>query len=570
MILPRMFRLNFLPSVFVILGFFTASSLAAQVIEGYAYESGNRGYLNVVQVDLVNTATQVIEQSTFTGTDGFFMFDLPPTGNYELRAIKDMFENKTMSLDRSAASNGKLFIKLELKREPGYLFEITMAPKRENEDVVVDAIQGALIEVYNNTTKKEELVLKDHPNPEFRLPLEKGNHYTILIRKEGFLAKRMEAYVNVKGCILCFDGLGDVKPGVTDNLSEGNQMGVLLANVELEPSFEGKKMEIQNIYYDLGKASLRPESKEELQKVITLMRDNPGIAVEIGSHTDSRGKFDFNLDLSQRRAESVVKYLLQKGDIAFNRLVSAGYGETQLTNKCQDGVECTEKEHQANRRTELTIIGKVEGELFKSLAQMKADEEMEALIQSLQNQEQVRVPEGAVLDTASGQWIIKEELPADPASKTDESNDSENGGQQNKQTEVSMEFESMESLEMEQNRRTRRIEAQQKPEVVLDNNDPNSLPMSEAIKRHQENKKHMDNYTGFKLVVHKSEGPLPSNHPVFENNNHVYFYKDGLRFLYMVGDFPSKEAAEKAFEEEVSEFYPQAFIVAFAGGMMID
>ena len=494
------------------------NNTSAQVVEGYSYESGNRGYLNAVQVDLVNTATQVVEQSTFTGADGFFMFNLPPTGSYELRAVKDMFESKIMFLDRASASNGKLFIKLELKREPGYLFEITMAPKREHEDVVVDAIQGALIEVYNNTTKKEELVLKDHPNPEFRLPLEKGNHYTILIRKEGFLAKRMEAFVNVKGCILCFDGLGDVEPGVTDNLSEGNQMGILLANVELEPNYEGKKMEIKNIYYDYGKASLRPESREELQKVITLMRDNPEIAVEIGSHTDSRGKADFNMDLSQRRAESVVKYLVQNGDIAYNRLVSAGYGETQLTNKCQDGVECIEEQHQANRRTELTIIGKVEGEPFKSLAHMKADEDMEALIESLQNQEQVQVPEGVILDTASGEWIIKEVKPALPASTSEESEngeDDEDNVKQKMQRGGSVENESIESLEMEQNKRTRRIEAQQKPEIVLDNNDPNSIPMGEAIKRQRENRMHMENYTGYKLVVHMSDGPLPSNHPVF-------------------------------------------------------
>ncbi len=80
------------------------------------------------------------------------------------------------------------------------------------------------------------------------------------------------------------------------------------------------------------------------------------MTIEIGSHTDSRGSDSYNEKLSQERAQSVVDYLIEKG-VATERLVAKGYGETKITNKCINGVECTEEEHQKNRRTTFRIIG---------------------------------------------------------------------------------------------------------------------------------------------------------------------------------------------------------------------
>ena len=84
------------------------------------------------------------------------------------------------------------------------------------------------------------------------------------------------------------------------------------------------------------------------------MHDNPTLEIELASHTDSRGTDKYNQDLSQRRAQSVVDYLVSRG-IARDRMVAKGYGESRLINKCADGVSCSEAEHQQNRRTEFTI-----------------------------------------------------------------------------------------------------------------------------------------------------------------------------------------------------------------------
>ena len=79
------------------------------------------------------------------------------------------------------------------------------------------------------------------------------------------------------------------------------------------------------------------------------------IKVELSAHTDSRGSSRDNLNLSQRRAQSCVNYLIKKG-IPKGNIVAKGYGEEKLVNGCKDNVECTEEEHQANRRTEIKVL----------------------------------------------------------------------------------------------------------------------------------------------------------------------------------------------------------------------
>jgi peptidoglycan-associated lipoprotein len=111
---------------------------------------------------------------------------------------------------------------------------------------------------------------------------------------------------------------------------------------------------LPEILYDLGSANLRPESKDSLNGLIQTLRDNSNISIELMSHTDSRGSSKSNIDLSQRRAQSVVDYLVSQ-KIDARRLSAKGYGETRLLNKCKDGVQCTEEEHQRNRRTEFRI-----------------------------------------------------------------------------------------------------------------------------------------------------------------------------------------------------------------------
>ena len=114
----------------------------------------------------------------------------------------------------------------------------------------------------------------------------------------------------------------------------------------------GQTIVLRNIFFDYGKYSLRAESHFELGRVFKLMADNPSIKVEMSGHTDSKGSDTFNQKLSENRAKSVVEFLVKLG-VAQNRLVFAGYGETQsiATNDTEEG-------RQENRRTEFKIIEK--------------------------------------------------------------------------------------------------------------------------------------------------------------------------------------------------------------------
>ena len=115
-----------------------------------------------------------------------------------------------------------------------------------------------------------------------------------------------------------------------------------------------KKFNITLIHFDLGKYNIRPDAEVELAKILDVLEQYPQMEIDIRSHTDSRQSAEKNRLLSQNRASSTMEWLIKKG-ISQNRLTAKGYGESQLLNKCSDGVKCTEEEHQANRRSEFIV-----------------------------------------------------------------------------------------------------------------------------------------------------------------------------------------------------------------------
>ncbi|GAA0742170.1 OmpA family protein [Gaetbulibacter jejuensis] len=109
------------------------------------------------------------------------------------------------------------------------------------------------------------------------------------------------------------------------------------------------------IFYELASARLTPASKKVIDETLLPLLNDSNVSIEIMSHTDSRGNDDYNKSLSQQRANSVVNYLVSKG-VSRSRLTARGFGESRLTNRCSNGVDCSEAEHQRNRRTEFRVI----------------------------------------------------------------------------------------------------------------------------------------------------------------------------------------------------------------------
>ena len=139
-------------------------------------------------------------------------------------------------------------------------------------------------------------------------------------------------------------------------ISTANQpYGTIHDTIWVEKVAVGQKFVLENIFYDFDKWNILPESEVELDKLVKVLNENPSWKVELGSHTDSRGSDSYNETLSQKRSDSAVGYIVGKG-ISKSRIIAKGYGESQLVNRCANGVKCSDDEHRQNRRTEFTIL----------------------------------------------------------------------------------------------------------------------------------------------------------------------------------------------------------------------
>ena len=260
------------------------------------------------------------------------------------------------------------------------------------------------------------------------------------------------------------------------------------------------------------------------------MKDNPNLTLELGSHTDSRGKSASNLDLSNKRAKSAVNYLIQKGDIIKSRIVSRGYGETILLNNCADGVKCAEEEHAINRRTELKIIGITDMKVVKSLAQMKKEEYMEEEILGLMDQEQV---------VAKNEEDLKRIIEADKQviKQVQEQIDNKEKGEE---IEISKDVIVFEDVE-EEKEKIEDIKASQELEEAKE------IELEKEEIEETETAGNASNgevTDGTKVVLFQSKTPLPNDHFIFTRHQNVEQFDNGDgRTFYMIGGFNNESDA---------------------------
>jgi len=209
-------------------------------------------------------------------------------------------------------------------------------------------LKGASVTLYEKKQDGEEKVIYEDTlsnRANLNFPLQKEKQYRLHVAKDRYFNSSIEF-----------------------NTMEPISGDTLFKSVCLE-KMRMKAYRLKNIYYDFDKWSLRDTSKKRLDSLYTIMQENPDIIVEIGSHTDSRGTDYYNTQLSFKRAESCMAYLINEKSIPVNRLQAAGYGETQKLDNCLQYDECPPDDrsdcpcHQMNRRTEFRIIGKLDGEL---------------------------------------------------------------------------------------------------------------------------------------------------------------------------------------------------------------
>ena len=124
----------------------------------------------------------------------------------------------------------------------------------------------------------------------------------------------------------------------------------------LNPLIEGKAIVLEEILFKYKSTEIDEEASRDLKKLLDMLIENPDLIVEISTHTDSRGGYQYNEILSQKRAQALVDWLVTRG-VAPSRLVARGYGEYRLVNECADSVPCPEWKHRQNRRAEVKILG---------------------------------------------------------------------------------------------------------------------------------------------------------------------------------------------------------------------
>jgi outer membrane protein OmpA-like peptidoglycan-associated protein len=167
--------------------------------------------------------------------------------------------------------------------------------------------------------------------------------YIVKMEKEGYITKTQPVDITIKkeGYVLLHDYLN-------------TKMYKIKLGADL-----GKMIDLRPIFFDLGKFNIRQDAAVELNKIVDLMKQNPNMTIELGSHTDCRGSAASNLSLSDKRAKSSAAYIVSKG-IDKTRIYGKGYGESKLLNdcKCEGAVKstCSEDEHSQNRRTEFKIV----------------------------------------------------------------------------------------------------------------------------------------------------------------------------------------------------------------------
>ncbi len=275
----------------------------------------------------IKNLTTGTEEKVMTDSLGRFEHKLKKNTKYEIVISKEDYESDG---SYSVSTVGKL------KSEN---FEADMTMKSLKVDVLVKIVDketkqilvGAKVKIKNETTG----VVTEYTTDD------KGYIKFVSDRKKDY--SLTTHYHSHK------DGTGTFNTKVDKDITKVD------LTFDMEMIKKGDVFVINDIYFDYNKATLRIESTQELDKLAAFLIENLNIKVELSAHTDSRGAANANQTLSQKRAQSCVDYLIQKGVPKAN-IVAKGYGESKHVNKCADGVECTEEEHQANRRTEIKVL----------------------------------------------------------------------------------------------------------------------------------------------------------------------------------------------------------------------
>lgn len=285
----------------------------------------------------------IVIDSVLTSEDGLYEFCVEDNKIYGLRGTKEKYFDGKNTVD-SQTDKEIIYADVVLEKDPGLSLLCIVTEKQSGLP-----LEGVNVTMINNVKGATENIETSNTG-DFVRPLSENKlndriSYNLLFEKDGYLSKT-----------ITYNKLLD-KEGQYKIIEELDKMDV---GMDLS-----KFIEINPIYFDYNKYFIRDDAAIELDKIVKVMNENPGMFVELGSHTDCRGSQSYNEKLSDRRAKASAKYIKSKITRP-ERINGKGYGESQLINHCacegQVKSKCSDEEHQANRRTEFRIT-KIEGNI---------------------------------------------------------------------------------------------------------------------------------------------------------------------------------------------------------------
>lgn len=273
-----------------------------------------------------------VRYHNFTGPDGLFAQGIDSLYPWEIFVAAEGYQVEKVKLTDAAATDDGLFAKIELV----YCGDAPQQPDTSQGPVVT--LSGVLKDKEGNPVKKGKVrIIReiDVDDAKFNTVLDPNTDYIVEVESPEYPGGP-KVY--------------DISTNTDDN--RDIPLEAIFDRDELPP---GRVFYI--IYYDFDMYNIRePDARPELDRVVSFMKAYPEVTVELGSHTDSRGTFQYNEVLSKNRAVSAHNYITARG-IDKDRLTFRWYGERELAVPCPDGVECSEPDHQLNRRTEFKIKG---------------------------------------------------------------------------------------------------------------------------------------------------------------------------------------------------------------------
>jgi outer membrane protein OmpA-like peptidoglycan-associated protein len=313
---------------------------SALTASGQIYDSIRKQPMPGISID-VKKDGKVVEKITSDESGNYVFYIDPDTSAYELSATVLRYNPISRTyhsiVERFAALKGW---DLPLQSSDAYISGIvTGAEESQDKSTVtkLGPLVGAKIEVFENGQAIK--LLETDANGQYRFGDVKEN---TIYKVKATVGNGAEFFADDKTL-----QVGEITQSIEFCKALGPDY-----DMDIELRKITKTINLNNILYETNKWDLLPQSYIELDKLVTLLQKNPTLIIEIRSHTDSRGSVKSNQTLSNKRAESVVKYLISKG-IVPSRLAAKGYGESQLLVK----PERNDADLQANRRTEFTVTG---------------------------------------------------------------------------------------------------------------------------------------------------------------------------------------------------------------------